>query len=248
MALGDDGAQAARALARGAYAEPRLRPGIDNAAAEVLVGQPPAPDAPPSLRELASVRASLGTNPEDPATKRLLTALGQEHRVEIVVAVTRQEQRFAARVLRVATASFDPVQILSSPMALPEPAPEPAEPAEPAEPTEGTDPAPPAPEAPPVVAAVEWPGAVDALLALMPAPAAPPPAPTPAPALAPEKTRSDVDLSPPDDEDDDTEWYENPWFWGSAGAVAAVGVTVLVLAVSTEDAVGNVNLGGRVSP
>jgi len=261
VAMGDHATQAARALARALYSEPALRPAIDNEIAEVLAGRAPSEGASAQLRELAAVRSSLPSDPEDPTARRLLLALGQEQRAEVVVVVSAAGQRFVARVLRVGPGTYDPVQILARPVVLPPPPksqpeaadapaqsePEAADPPAQSEPEAADPPAqkPPSSPAVPVPApVVEWPGAADALRALMPKrPAAAPPPP----ALAPAKTRSDVDLRPASDEEPKVEWYENPWFWGSAGAVAAVGVTVLVLAVSTEDDVGTVNVGGKVA-
>ncbi|MFT3774778.1 MAG: hypothetical protein QM820_56235 [Minicystis sp.] len=44
-----------------------------------------------------------------------------------------------------------------------------------------------------------------------------------------------------------TPFYKSPWFWGTAGVVAAAGITVLVLS-RTNNGPGDVHLTGRVGP
>jgi len=244
VAMGKNATVAARALARTVYGDAALRPAIDNDVAEVLAGRAPPEGASAHLRELAAVRASLPSDPEDPTARRLLLALGQEHQAEVVLVVSAEGSRFAARVLRVGIGAYDPVQILARPVATPPPAQSAAPPEASDAPPPAESDAPSAPAEPAPALVVEWPGAVDALRALMPKR---PPAAVPAP-LTPEKPQSNVDLRPVSDEETTVQWYENPWFWGSAGAVAAVGVTVLVLALSTEDDVASVSLGGKVAP
>src|SRR5690606_36644836 len=78
IALGAGAEDAARALARGVYADDGLRPPIDEATAQVLVGGAPAADAPSIARERAALRVALAPDPADPATRRALESLASE--------------------------------------------------------------------------------------------------------------------------------------------------------------------------
>jgi len=111
VALGEGAGPAAKPLAREIYRDEALRASIDDATARVLAGDPPAEGAPQSLKDLAQVRASIPASPEDAAGRRLLASLGEEQRAEIVVAVSVAGDRTIARVLRVGSAKYEPLEL-----------------------------------------------------------------------------------------------------------------------------------------
>jgi hypothetical protein len=246
VALGEQPGRGARALARVVYSDAELRPKLENLDAEILVGEhrelldrAPA-DAPATrARELVELRARLAPDADEPATRRLLRALGDEHGAEVVVAVSEGDGRVKARLLRVDTGELSPVEIVGqgaapAPRAEPEVEGEPNPP--PALDSPGEEPASPPPE-------VTWPGALDAIRSLVVSGRPPPP---PKPTLAPVRSTPPPPSADEPRDETDRQWYENPWFWGSVSLVAVVGVTVFVLAVTTEDDVGTVQLGGTV--
>ena len=88
-----------------------------------------------------------------------------------------------------------------------------------------------------------WPGATTTLAALLPpsaAPRKPSAVPSPGP-LAPAKT------PPKKDAKEDKPFWASPWFWGTVGGVAAVGITVFVLSKTTSST-GTVHIDGKVGP
>jgi hypothetical protein len=107
VAIGDAASEPARALAHGVYRDAALRPGIDDRTARVLAGEAPPPDAPAELRELAELVASVGAADSEAVSRRLLASLGSEHRAALVVTVAMHGERPVARILRVATSSFE---------------------------------------------------------------------------------------------------------------------------------------------
>lgn len=227
VAVGEGATPAARVLARSVYRDPALRPTLDDASARVLVGEAPTADAPASVRELVEVRASVERAGSDVIARRLLASLGAQAEAELVVAVRLDGGRPVARVLRVATATYAPIElgatILGStqPAAAPAPAPAPA----PAE-----------------TRTFEWPGAADALRAqLRPrTPASQPVGPL-APQSVPAKAASGA---PPAG----GEVWRSPWFWGAIGVVAAAGATVFAFAKAGEGETDTVHLAGRIAP
>jgi hypothetical protein len=108
VALGTNATAATKALARDVYRDERLQPNVDEATARVLAGEPVAADAAPSLQSLARVRESLPAGPDDLGAK-LIAAIGQERRAEIVVAVSMTADRPTARVIRVVSAKYESV-------------------------------------------------------------------------------------------------------------------------------------------
>jgi hypothetical protein len=111
VALGEGSAAAAKPLAREVYRDEALRGAIEDATARVLAGDPPPEGAPQNLRELAEIRATLPASPEDAAGRRLLASIGAEQKAEIVVAVSIAGDRTIARVLRVASARYEPLEL-----------------------------------------------------------------------------------------------------------------------------------------
>ncbi|MEO7327087.1 MAG: hypothetical protein ABI193_00820 [Minicystis sp.] len=89
----------------------------------------------------------------------------------------------------------------------------------------------------------KWPGATTTLLALFPAsvvPLKPSVEPAGSGPLAPGK-------KPLKDSKTETPFWASPWFWGTVGGVAAVGVTVFVLSRTTSNS-GTVRIDGTVGP
>ncbi|MDI1451143.1 hypothetical protein [Polyangium sp. 6x1] len=110
VAIGSGVDAAAKPLAREIYRDEALRPGLDDRSARVLAGEAAAPDAPAKERELAEVRSALTAN-DDAPSRRLLASLGAEQKAEIVVAVSMVGDRPVARVLRVGTARYEPIEL-----------------------------------------------------------------------------------------------------------------------------------------
>jgi hypothetical protein len=221
VAVSDEAAGAAHALALDVYRDAELRPSIDDATARVLAGEAPGADAPQKLKDAADVRATLAKSfptsaapatgapapPGDASARRLLASLGADYHAELVVAVFLDGGRPVARVIRPGSASFERVE-LGAALETPENGPK----------------------------IVKWPGAT-ILLKGMVAPAAPP---------APIKPVAVVALPPPP-APTQRPFYKSPWFWGTAGVVAAAGVTVLVLSKTTSGS-DTTHLGGHVGP
>ena len=245
VALGDDATAAAQSLARLVYREAALRPSIDDATARVLAGEPLAGNPSPALRELAELRGGIPRSASDIGGRRLLASIGADLRAVLVIGVAIEEGKPIARVMQVASASYESV-LLSAMVALP---PEPPEAS-----GAGSPPgAPPAAGARPP--AIAWPGAVKAIGALLGAPGAgagavgrkAPKAASPK-AAAPKAASGGERAHPGAPKDTAGSLLTSPWFWGSLGAVATVGVTLFVIAKSTEGDDGMLRLQGRVPP
>jgi hypothetical protein len=215
VAVSDDAAPPARALAREVYRDAALRPAIDDATARVLTGEaPPALPAHPKLTEMAEVRASIAGAGSEVASRRLLASLGTETSSALVLAVRMEAGRPVAKVLQVSSATYERIELGAT-----------IETA-----TDGAR-------------SFLWPGAATTLKGLLPN-AAPP-----RPALPP-KLKPAVAAPPPPPRETPKESkpvWSSPWFWGTLGGVAAVGITVFVLA-QTTGAPDTVHLDGRVVP
>lgn len=110
VALGDDAARAARALAREVYADPALRPTIDEVTARALTGAPAA-EGSDRAAEITAIRSAAARAEADAAARRLLASLGAEAGAALVVAVRLEGGRPVAKVLRVATATYAPLEL-----------------------------------------------------------------------------------------------------------------------------------------
>ncbi|HHH12149.1 MAG TPA: hypothetical protein ENK23_08785 [Sorangium sp.] len=97
---------AAKALARGVYADAALRPPIDEAMAHVLVGEPPPPGVSDQRADVAAVVRSLPSVNDKRVLARLLYSLGGDLNVQMVLLVTPAEAGPSARVVRVAQRRF----------------------------------------------------------------------------------------------------------------------------------------------
>ncbi|WP_437503319.1 hypothetical protein [Sorangium sp. So ce1099] len=232
VAVDDASVDAARALARAIYRDPALRPPIDEAAAQALAGEPPRPDAPAAVKELAEVRRSAGRAESEPVARGLLASLGAGAGAALVVAVTTPHAHPVARVLRVAGASYAPIELGATVQRTAEGATAPA------------------------AATFDWPGAAAAVRALL-AGEERPPGPATAPAPAPSRSgplsadaRAGVDLTskaPDGGSSGRRSVWSSPWFWGPLAGVAAAGIAVLVLSQTGGDG-DTVHLRGRIAP
>jgi hypothetical protein len=220
VALSDDAGPAARALAHEVYRDPALRPGIDEATARVLTG---------------GAAAAATTPPEDGKIAEI-TALRGSIVASTMDITTRHLLASLGSSLGadlVVAVSLDGGHAVARAL------------------HSGTA----SYERVELGASVEtaadggrsflWPGAAVALHGMLPAPPAPPPKSEPAkPAAKPfeaPKPAPKAELS------DQRPAWKSPWFWAAIGGVAAVGVTVFVLAKTTG---GNsmVHLDGSVAP
>ncbi|WP_438015805.1 hypothetical protein WMF18_33770 [Sorangium sp. So ce315] len=240
VAADDASAEAARSLARAIYRDPALRPPIDEAAAQALAGEPPRPDAPAAVKELAEVRRSAGRAESEPVARGLLASLGAGAGAALVVAVTTAHGRPVARVLRVAGATYAPVELGATVQ----------------RPAEGAT--------APAATTFDWPGAAAAVRALLPGgeegtadraatPRAADRAATPRSGPLRDDARADVDLTAKGAAGDQgssgrRSVWSSPWFWGPLAGVAVTGIAVLVLAQTGGDDGDTVHLRGRIAP
>jgi hypothetical protein len=225
VALSDEAGPAARALAHEVYRDPALRPGIDEATARVLTGDgatapatPPPPGAPTDkIAEIAALRGSIAASTMDITTRHLLASLGSSLRADLVVAVSLDGTHAMARVLHAGTASFERVELGANSELSADGA-----------------------------RSFQWPGAAVSLRGMLPAPPAPPapPAEPAKPALKPAEAPK---AAPKAALSDQTPAWKSPWFWAAIGGVAAVGVTVFVLAKTSTTAT-TIHLDGAVDP
>ena len=227
VAVTDDAGPAAKALAHEVYREPQLRPSIDEATARALTGSvadSPATTAATTsadakLAEIIALRGSIATSVTDITTRHLLASLGTSLRADLVVAVSLDSGHAVARVLHAGTASFERVELGASVEIAADGA-----------------------------RTFHWPGAAITLRGFLPAPPAPPAsveADATKPAAKPPesvKTATKPELS------DQRPIYKSPWFWAALGGVAAVGVTVFVLAKTTGSSPSTVHVDGSVDP
>jgi hypothetical protein len=233
VAVSPGAGPAARALAADVYREDDLRPSIDDATARVLAGDALPANAPPRLKDLADLRASIITAlalaapppaaadggapppaPSDLVGRRLLASLGTDLHAVIVIPVSADGGHPVARALRVATSAFERIEI-----------------------------GPAVDLGPDGARTYRWPGAVDTFHGLLIAPPEPLPAPvSPAgAALAPKVEGGPAAPAEP------RPFYKSPWFWGSLGGAAVVGLSVFLISRATQSA-GNVHLSGQVGP
>ncbi|WP_437830069.1 hypothetical protein [Sorangium sp. So ce1153] len=235
VAVDDASADAARALARAIYRDPALRPPIDEAAAQALAGEPPRPDAPAAVKELAEVRRSAGRAESEPVARGLLASLGAGAGAALVVAVSTPQAHPLARVLRVAGASYAPIELGATVQRTAEGATAPG------------------------ATTFDWPGAAAAVRALLAGEErSPGPATPPGPARAPSRSgplsadaRAGVDLTskaPDGGASGRRSVWSSPWFWGPLAGVAAAGIAVLVLSQTGGGDGDTVRLRGRIAP
>ncbi len=207
VAVSSNATAPTRALAHEVYRHPDLRPAIDEPTARVLTGAPPDEDE--KRKELSSIVGSIATSEQEPVARRLLASLGNELHAELVIAVTIQNERPLARVLRVATARYEGIELGATIQ------------------TNASG-----------EKTYQWPGAAASLAPLL---AQPQVGRQPARPLA----AKPLPVSPKPKQEKSV--WSSPWFWGSLGGVAAVGLTVFILS-QTSQSPGTIYLDGRVSP
>lgn len=240
VAVGDDSGKPARALARDVYANAALLFPVtprSDASAQVLLGEPWPKDAAPSVIELGKVREALGKTESEAAERRLLASIGLELNADFVVAVRREGEGAAAKILRCKSAAYEPDVLKAT--AEKDASGEISYRFADAVPTlvrlvqagEITEPAAPAPPpAPPPASA-----------------AAPPPlrpTATPAPASALKTPGKQVPAAP---KPEPSPVWKSTWFWVAIGGAAAIGLTAFGIAKATEGDDNMVHLSGRIS-
>lgn len=215
----------AKRLAKALYGEGSFRPRVSEIEVRALVGQaPPTDDA--RATYLAGLRTALSGDLTAPANLELLRSIGERACARAVVVASRAPAASPdatavvsaeARIVRVgATATIDPVRLVSTP---------------------GEEPWPDARDAArrllgdlsPVAATPVATAVVD-----------PPKGTEP---LAPKRAPGPEAPKPPED---DTEFYESPWFWVAVGGVAAIGLTAVIVSQTVDTNNGSVHLSGKV--
>jgi hypothetical protein len=211
------------ALAQEIYASIDLRPpGLDEARARVLVGEPPAQDAPRATRDLADERAAV--RGDDGASRALLASIASQLGVRALLVVgPGPNDAAAARLFFADTQSFDAA--VYAPDAEPRSnAPDagvsttgPAGPASDAGTMDASaDAQAPAPQPAPPAPVYRWSATTQSVERVMSAPVvlrAPPLATSPAPPPSPKEPGSHP-------------FYTSPWFWGAVGAAVFGGTAV----------------------
>ncbi len=224
IAASDGAAPAAKALAFDVYRDAELRPSIDDPTARVLAGEPAAEGAPARLKEIAELRASIAHADSAPVARRLLASLGTELGAALVVSVALDGARPVARVLRPGAPAFESIELGPTVEVSPDGA-----------------------------RTFRWPGATETLRGFLPRPlisGAPPlvnlgAAPIPA-STAPLAPRAET-AAPPLEPLGPNPFYKSPWFWGSVGGAAALGLSVFLISRATSST-SNVHLSGKVDP
>lgn len=114
LAMSDEAIPAARALAREAYGDEALRPRIDDATARVLAGEAVPAGGSAKLVEIADVRKAAQGAGNDAVTRRLFASLGADLGAILVVPVAVRDGKPTARIVSVAKANFEPVELTGS--------------------------------------------------------------------------------------------------------------------------------------
>lgn len=251
---------AAKALARGLYADAVLRPSIDEATARALMGEradrEPPPSGEPASPEESQDEPSAAPAPErgdalvglveaiaaacgprcgdSDVARRLISSLGRDLEAQLVVTVQCADPADQAT----APATAHVLRVVDGQFA----------------PVMLT-----AQASADAADAPRWPDAVRVLRALSapevtavepPKPVAPSARPTrkPSPAdAALRPTAADGDQAE-QEEDSGWDFLSSPWFWGGLGVLVAAGVTVFALSQSSLDDPDTVHLEGRIAP
>jgi hypothetical protein len=230
VATSDGAGPAARALAYDVYRDAELRPSaVDDPTARVLAGEVPGEGAPARVKEIAELRGSI---------------VHAFHPAEAAPGAPAPSDLVARRLLASLGAELGATLVIT--VAL-----------------DGTRPVARALrtatatfERVELGATVDiaadgartfrWPGATVTLRGLFPGAAAvAPPAVVPIPApLAP---KAESAAAPPAPEAP-RPFYKSPWFWGSVGGAAAVGLSVFLISRATSSTATNVHVTGTVGP
>ncbi len=228
VAASEGAAAAAWALAYEVYRDPGLRPSIDDATARVVAGNPAPEGAPPRLAELSELRMSIVRSwpaaalaPADagPAPKPASDLVTRR------LLASLGTELDAELVIAVVMEGTHPVARAMRPTTAT---------------FEGIELGPTVEIAQDGGKAFRWPGAVITLRGLVPG--VTPPAP--APPLAPKA----VEAAPaPPAPAEPRPFYKSPWFWGSVGGAAAIGLSVFLISRATSSS-SDVHLTGTVGP
>lgn len=105
-----DATDAAWPLAQALYADPLLRPALDEATARVLAGERPSPGAAPRLVDLAATREAV--RGDDAPSRRLLASLARDLGVAAIVVVTASKDGPTARVFLASSGQLDAAVLL----------------------------------------------------------------------------------------------------------------------------------------
>jgi hypothetical protein len=227
VAVAEGAAPAARALAFDVYRDPELRPAIDDATARVLAGEALPEGAPARLKEIAELRASIAhasssvppASPAPPTTPAPTSDLVTRRLV-----ASLGTELGATLVVAVGMDGTRPVaRVMRAATAAYERV-----------------------ELGPTVEIGEsgartyrWPGATATLRGFLPPP------PPPPPPLAP-KAETNVS-KPPDVPQEPRPFYKSPWFWGSIGGAAVIGLGAFLISRATSSP-SDVHLVGKVGP
>lgn len=233
VAVDDAAARAARALARVVYADPALRPAIDEPTAKALTEEAAHVDPGPGsagsagstgsagsagstdrATEIAQVRKAAAEATTESAARRLLASLGADTGAALVVVVRLEGSRPSARIIHVATASYAPVELGAT-----------------------------LNQAEPSAKQISWPGATETLRSLLP-----PPPKTPVRGVSLVVSRPASAPPPQPDKGGGTTFWRSPWFWGALGAAAAIGGAAFAISRATEDSGSTLHVVGRVAP
>ena len=228
VAASEGAGPAARALAFEVYRDPELRPSIDDPTARVLAGAAPGEGAPPRLAELAELRVSIARSwppTSAPATVDAGPAPPPSDLVTRRLLASLGVEVGAELVVVVVMDGTHPVARALRPTVAT---------------FERVELGPTVETAQDGSKAFHWPGAVATLRGLIP-PAAPA---SPAPPLAPKA----APLAPaPPAPAEPRPFYKSPWFWGSVGGAAVIGLSVFLISRATSSS-SDVHLTGKVGP
>jgi hypothetical protein len=223
VAVGEGAAPHARELARLVYKKKKLRPRIDDAAAQVLSGGQP-PDGRADLAQHRALIQALAEAGDDDIRRRLAGSLARDLGARLLVMVRVIDGEPSARVVRMPEEKFLPVTL--TPKAL----------------APGADAAP----------SWDWAEAAAMLEELVGGRAPGPRAKAKKGhgKKGKKKGRKGQPVPMPSDakDDDDGNLLTSPWFWGGLGLVVTVGVTVLVLSQTALNEPDSITIEGRVAP
>jgi hypothetical protein len=224
VAVAEGAAPAARALAFDVYRDAELRPSIDDATARVLAGEALPEGAPARLKEIAELRASIarpspGVAPPSPGSAA--PAPSSDLVTRRLVASLGTELG-ATLVVAVGMDGTRPVaRVMRAATAV----------------YERVELGPTVEIGDDGARTYRWPGATATLRGFLPPP------PPPPPPLAPKAETSKA----PDLPQEPRPFYKSPWFWGSLGGAAVIGLSAFLISRATSSP-SNVHLMGKVGP
>ncbi len=220
IGVGPSAADASWPIARAVYADASIRPKLSEADARVLAGEPPAPDAPASRKELAELRAAAIA--DDALGRSAVREIMRKTNARAAVIVALDTPAPAVSASSSASASVAPSASASATVGAPPPAPGVASARVFDAADDGIAPTTYRPEA---AAGAPW----SALLAVLRARYGV----VPATVASASSSAAPIKETPKES----VTFYKSPWFWGALGA-AAVGVVAAVLLNSGSGSTG----------